>query len=141
MKLKNYGDFFVLANDKRLEALMKLIEKDVVDKDALTEELNRYNNCRPRVTKMILNLEKWAFDQYPELLERVRNGEKIGFYNIMELLCSKNKMDNQQGYILRRIRNAFEHNNYPEQGVIEITTIPEIARYMEKIFGQYAVVE
>lgn len=141
MKLKNYGDFFVLANDKRLEALMKLIEKDVVDKDALTEELNRYNNCRPRVTKMILNLEKWAFDKYPELSERVRNGEKIGFYNIMELLCSKNKMNNQQGYILRRIRNAFEHNNYPEQGVIEITTIPEIARYMEKIFGQYAVVE
>lgn len=139
MKLKNYGDFFVLANDKRIEALMELIETDSVDKDALTEELGHYNNCRPKVVKLVLDLEKWAFERYPELKARRKSGEDIGFYKIMELLCSENKMNRQQSYILRKIRNAFEHNVYPEKGVVEITTIPEIARDMEIIFGKYAV--
>lgn len=139
MKLKNYGDFFALANDKRLETLMQLAGTDVVDKDKLTEELSCYNNCRPQVVKLVLNLEKWAFDRFPELKERRNSGEDIGFYKIMELLCSENKMGKQQSYVLRKIRNAFEHNSYPEQGIIEVTTIPEIARDMEIIFGKYAV--
>ncbi|MDE5986929.1 MAG: type VI-B CRISPR-associated RNA-guided ribonuclease Cas13b [Prevotella sp.] len=140
MKLKNYGDFFVLANDKRLTYLMTLIGKDAVSKEKLTEEFSNYNQCRPEVAQLVFDLEKWAFDTYPKLKGLVLNGEKVGFYKIMEMLCNDRKIDKQQSDILRKIRNAFEHNSYPEQGIVEITTLPEVAENMERLFGRYAII-
>lgn len=141
MKLKNYGDFFVLANDKRLERLMALVGSDTVSKEQLTAELSNYDQCRPGVVRLVFDLEKWAFDNYPELKERVMNYERVQFRDVLEMLCSRCKVDRPQSNILRKIRNAFDHNSYPEKGIVEITTLPQIAKNMEELFGKYAVIK
>lgn len=89
MKIKNYGDFFVLANDKRLVNLLALVNQDRVSKDEIEQELKRYDVCRPEVVKMILDLEKWAFDNFPELKAKVMNDRednKVGFNYILDVL-------------------------------------------------------
>lgn len=141
MKLKNYGDFFVLANDKRLEKLLKLVGRQRVEKSELDAELKRYDVCRPEVVRMVFDLEKMAFDLFPQLAERVKAGGesgKIGFKDILEVLLKEGKIKERQKEVLRLIRNSFDHNNYPSSGVVEVVTLPDIANNMKELFGQYA---
>ncbi|MCM1078330.1 MAG: type VI-B CRISPR-associated RNA-guided ribonuclease Cas13b [Bacteroidales bacterium] len=138
IKLKNYGNFFVLANDKRLPPLMELVGTDTVSKEQLEEEFRNYDTCRPEVVSLIFDVEKWAFDNYPELQQMVDNYEKVDFKRIIDILGTNNNIGRQQGYVLRQIRNAFDHNGYPEKGKLEITTLPQIARSMTELFGRYA---
>ena len=138
MKLQNYGDFFVLANDKRLENLLKLVGRQQVEKSELDTELKRYDVCRPEVVRMVFDLEKMAFDNFPELAASVGGNEKVDFKYILEVLLREGKIDGRQKEILRLIRNSFDHNNYPSTGVVEVVTLPEIADNMKELFGRYA---
>ena len=140
MKLKNYGDFFVIANDNRIVKLMELVDSDIVSKENLMEEFKKYDQCRPEIASIVFDLEKWAFDKFPELSEKVRLKEKVDFKAIIQVLANNKKVENQQGYILRKIRNAFDHNNYPDKGIVKITTLPEIALNIKKLFGDYAII-
>lgn len=144
MKIKNYGDFFVLANDKRLVNLLALVNQDRVSKDEIEQELKRYDVCRPEVVKMILDLEKWAFDNFPELKAKVMNDRednKVGFNYILDVLLENKRIGEAQKETLRLIRNAFDHNNYPRTGVVNVVTLPEIAEEMRDLFGEYARIE
>lgn len=140
-KLKNYGDFFVLANDKRMPALLKLIDSDTVEKNMLTEELKNYDRCRPEMVELIFDLEKWAFDNYSILKEKIARDEKVQFRDILEELIYDDKVDEQQSEVLCLIRNAFEHNNYPPRRIVQITTLPEVAKNIKEIFGKYAMIK
>lgn len=139
-KLKNYGDFFALASDKRIGALMELTGSDTVEKKMLMEEFRNYDKCRPEMVEMIFDLEKWAFDSFPTLMEKIERDEKVQFKDILQELICNEKVDEQQSKVLSLIRNAFEHNNYPKKGIVQITTLPEVAKSLRDIFGKYAVV-
>lgn len=141
MKLKNYGDFFVLANDKRLCKLLKIVGSNSVSKEDIMEEFKKYDQCRPEIASIVFNLEKWAFDTYPELSAKVDREEQVDFKFILNVLLNKKNINNEQSYILRKIRNAFDHNNYPDKGLVEIKALPEIAMSIKKTFGEYAMMK
>lgn len=141
MKLKNYGDFFVLANDKRLCRLLKIVGSNSVSKEDIMEEFKKYDQCRPEIASIVFNLEKWAFDTYPELSAKVDREEQVDFKFILNVLLNKKNINNEQSYILRKIRNAFDHNNYPDKGLVEIKALPEIAMSIKKTFGEYAIMK
>lgn len=146
MKLKNYGDFFVLANDKRLYRLLKIVGSNTVSKEDIMEEFKKYDQSRPEVVGLVFDLEKWAFDTYPELLARVDRKEKVDFKAVLDVLIKNNNIDSKQLHVLKTIRNAFDHNDYPdkdkiENGIIEITTLPKIAIGIKNLFGEYAMMK
>lgn len=146
MKLKNYGDFFVLANDKRLYRLLKIVGSSTVSKEDLMEEFKKYDQSRPKVVGLVFDLEKWAFDTYPELLARVDRKDKVDFKAVLDVLIKNNNIDSKQLYVLKTIRNAFDHNDYPDKdkignGIIEITTLPKIAIGIKNLFGEYAMMK
>ena len=141
MKLKNYGDFFVLANDKRLCRLLKIVGSNSVSKEDIMEEFKKYDQCRPEIASIVFNLEKWAFDTYPELSAKVDREEQVDFKFILNVLLNKKDINNEQSYILRKIRNAFDHNNYPDKGLVEIKALPEIAMSIKKTFDEYAIMK
>ena len=93
---------------------------------------------------MILDLEKWAFDNFPELKDKVmydREDNKVDFKYILDVLLKGDKIGYEQKEILGKIRNAFDHNNYPRPGVVNVVTLPEIAEEMTDLFGEYARIE
>lgn len=139
MKLKNFGDFFALASDKRFIKLMEFTGIDTVSKDKLTEEFKTYDNCRPDMVTLVLKLEEKACKESPVLKEKIANGERYGFKDVIDELCKNGDFDEQLGDILRKIRNAFSHNSYPKTGIIEIKTLPEVALSLKKIFEEHTV--
>ena len=138
MKLKNYGDFFVLANDRRLGNLLQIVGSDVVSKEQLTDELRKYDRCRPDIVEIAFNLEKWAYDTYPGLQEMAVKYKSGQFGYILDRLLADKVISNEHKEVLRKIRNAFDHNDYPKNGVVNITTLPDIARSLADMFGNYA---
>lgn len=138
MKLKNYGDFFALVNDKRLHTLYSLLDCTSIDKDDLTEEFNRYNQCRTELVSMVFDIEKWAFAKYPQLAMKLYS-DKVQFVDILNEICNDDMITTAQREILRVIRNAFNHNFYPNINEMQVTTLPEIAQNIKEMFGEYAV--
>lgn len=141
MKLKNFGDFFPLAADKRLPNLLQLVGSGTVDKEKLTEEFNRYNLYRPKIATLVFDLEKFVYDRFPEAVQYVKDTKAwrgVQFGDVLQILASQNELNPQQSEMLRVIRNAFDHNNYPDVAVVEITTLPEVARALKQCFEHYA---
>ena len=142
MKLKDYGDFFVLANDKRIDSLLKLLQqKDVIDKNDLDEEFTQYDICRPEISKLILDFEKCVIEKYPDLLEEAKKNKnnkdyKFDFHEILEKLIKKQRLDYNTRNIIANIRNAFEHNAYPEKKYAETTDLPEVAKGLTMVFDR-----
>lgn len=141
MKLKNYGDFFALAHDKRLVSLLDILQTQRVNKDEIEDELDNYDTCRPTMAKLILDFEKMAYDKYPELKRLVDETYHFDFSALLQELISKGDFNRSQTYLLSQIRNAFSHNVYPKNGIIEVNTLPEIANHLIEMFGEYARIE
>lgn len=141
MKLKNYGNFFPLAGDKRLPQLMQIVGTDTVRMEELSDEFDYYNQCRPQVTELVFDLERYAFDVCPELSKKLNNKEMVQFGNVLQALEKNVGLSSKHREVLQLIRNAFEHNNYPENtSIIEITTLPEVARNLKQLFEDYIIV-
>ena len=138
IKLKNYGDFFSLAHDKRITSLFGIISGNKVDKDEVEQELDNYDTCRPKVVKLVLDFEKWAFERYPEMRSKVTAQSHFDFSGILNEMIQKEELTHNETRILSQIRNAFNHNIYPHKGIVEISTLPEIARHLIAIFGHNA---
>lgn len=139
MKIKNYGDFFALANDKRIEPLFNILSEVTIDKEELESEFDNYDTCRPTVVKLVFDFEKMAFGKYPELQKRVEDGEKIDFTAILKLLKSVDGLSEDDAKILSQIRNAFDHNQYPKQKqIIRIKTLPDVAKNLVELFDNHA---
>lgn len=139
LKLKNYGDFFALANDKRIVTLLNILSTNKVNKEELENEFANYDTCRPNVVKMVLDFERYAYDRYPSLKQRVKPGEHFDFSALLQELISLGDLNNEDTKILSQIRNAFNHNAYPNsRGIVEIRVLPEVAKNLIRLFGNYA---
>ena len=82
-------------------------------------------------------MEKWTYSKSPGLMYK----EKVQFKDVLDELCKHTNLTERQKFVLSRVRNAFEHNDYPEKGILEITTLPQIAARMKDLFDEYAEVE
>ena len=138
LKLKNYGDFFAIARDKRFIPLLNILNSNVVNKDDVSEEFNNYDDVRPNLVKLVIDFEKMAYKRYPELKNKIVTHEHFDFSVLLNELIAKGNLTENDTYILSQIRNAFSHNSYPYKGVIRINTLPEIAEHLIELFGEYA---
>lgn len=146
IKLKDYGEFFVLANDYRIKSLFEILLTNIVDKDKISEEFAQYDMCRPEMIKMILEFEKCVFEKYPDILEEAKKNignpnYKFDFKEILKELDSKNVLEENDKLVMSQIRNAFSHNVYPEKNVVEVTTLPQIARYLISSFDKHTKID
>lgn len=139
MKLKNYGEFFSLANDKRFISLLNIISAIRVNKEEIEEEFDNYDTCRPNVVKLVLEFEKSAFEKYPEMKELVTAENHFDFKNILKQLEDRGQLNETEARILSQIRNAFGHNQYPKQTqIVEIRTLPKVAIHLKELFERYS---
>lgn len=135
MKIKNYGDFFKLINDKRLKSLLNNITHNTIDKDQLDQEFSTYDDMRPKAVELVFELEKAAYDKYADLKYMVGEVEHFDFGCLLEELKKRHDLTLNDSYKLSQIRNAFSHNQYPNPNALRIkSNLPEIASEMVKLF-------
>ena len=140
MKIKDYGRFYPIAHDKRFVPLLNILSSVTIDKDEVEQEFGNYDTCRPAVVKLVFDLEKFAFEKFPDLKNRVRSGERIDFSAILNELKSNAILDNDDNVVLSQIRNAFDHNAYPKNAyIVKVKTLPEIARHLVEQFEKYTI--
>lgn len=142
LKLKNYGDFFSLAHDKRLLSLFKILNTEIASKEMIEQEFDNYDHCRPQIIRLMLDFEKMAYDKHLDLKNYVDKYEHFDFKKLIAELERRNDINTEQKDVLRLIRNAFAHNEYPDPRKchIEIKTLPEIANYLKNTFNNYTQV-
>lgn len=136
LKIKNYGDLLKLKYDKRMKTLLPLVPGRTVEKDDVVEEFNNYDDMRPRIVELIMEFERKAYEKYPELDYFVDYHDHFDFKELLNELMRRGSLDNEQKEILRKIRNAFNHNSYPapNRNVVESNELPEIAMTIAKTF-------
>lgn len=141
MKIKNYGDFYALAHDKRISSLLELVESVTIEKEDIEEELGNYDDSRPKVVKLVFDFEKLAYEKYPEMKNYPLEREKFDFRALLQELVKRNEFEQNDTLVLSQIRNAFEHNGYPKKGVVEVKVLPEIAKSLIDVFGNRSMME
>ncbi len=111
VKIKDYGKIYKLLNDRRVDDLLARHRTDEVKMGDLTEELAHYDRNRVAVFGSILNYErKISKDKSDaELLDKV---DYVNF-NEIQKLDKQNSGENKRK--LHSIRNAFSHNQYPQE--------------------------
>lgn len=137
LKLKNYGDFFALAHDKRITSLLDIINSNTIDKEDIELELDNYDTSRPEVVRLVLDFEKYVYAKYPELKNKAMQQDHFDFLAILIELLKKGDLTNDEKVVLQKIRNSFSHNSYPDRGVVEIRTLPNIAKSLIDTFGKH----
>ena len=135
MKLKNYGDFFALVNDKRMSSLLELLPTPQIGKEDIEQEFKGYDDSRVDVVSVILDFEKFVYNKYPDIKNLALQGNHFDFLDMLKELINKGDLTENEKELLRKIRNAFSHNSYPEGGIVEIRTLPEIAKHLIRVFG------
>lgn len=143
MKIKNFGDFFALARDKRMKTLLPIVGYEVQKKD-VEDEFDKYDDCRPELVAMVFDFERWAYETYPELKELVTDNENHGslFSALLGQLLNMGELTREEKYALTGIRNAFCHNSYPtDSSVVEVNELPKIAEYLKELFKEYIGLE
>lgn len=134
VKIKNYGDLIALKYDKRLASLLPLLSGAEFEKNEIEKELDNYDDSRPKVVKMIMEFEAGAYDKFPEIESLVYDQEHFDFSRLIEQLRNKGVVTDDDCRVLRQIRNAFSHNQYPEENVVKERQIPEIAKSLIDLF-------
>lgn len=136
IKLKNYGDFVALAHDKRITSLLEILQTRTIDKNQIEEELNNYDTNRPEVVRLVLNFEKLVYDKYPDIERKALTVDHFNFIAMLNELIAKGDLNVAEKEVLRKIRNSFSHNVYPDGGIVEIRTLPNVANHLIDIFGR-----
>ncbi len=140
LKLKNYGDFFRFIYDTRVRPLLAhaRIENNILQRNHLDAELDKYDQQRIPLFKLVHELEGYIWEQLPE--EKLHPKDvKVDFKYLLQIIDTNESDEN----LLRTIRNAFSHNEYPDKGISETTvkivfekSIPEIAETMVEAFDK-----
>ena len=110
IKIKDYGKLYKLLLDKRVDDLLIQHKGEKVSAGNLSKELEHYDGNRVEVFDTILKYEKKiAQGKTDEELTDYKG--RIGFLAIQAKDNQNNEADKKK---VRLIRNAFSHNQYPQ---------------------------
>jgi len=139
LKLKNYGDFFRFIYDRRIRTLLQNVKENEFTRQQIEEELECYNRMRIPVFKQVLSTEEKIWKQLPsEQLHKKADDKEhpvnIDFKYLMQFVNIKESNIE----IIKAIRNAFSHNQYPTDSavarlVFDKKQIPELAKEITKL--------
>ena len=154
MALKNYGQFFRLLNDVRLDTLLLLLA-DVrnVTLTNITSEFAKYDQKRPIAFKKLHLLEELAINA--EGAASLDNPDDDSFFfinskgereplrnNFANLLRRLQNLQESENALLVAIRNAIGHNKYiSDASQLTIDETLEIPQVAEKIVEQIEVLK
>lgn len=142
IKIKNIGDFYSIAHDKRLVNLLRILSTDTIEKDKVEQEFGNYDNCRCETVKSIFEFEKEAYEKYPEFEQLMNLADHFDFKELLSKLVDKGAIDNERKEILRLIRNAFCHSTYPnDTNIIEHKVLPAVAINLTRKFNMNKKIE
>ena len=142
LKLKNYGDFFRFIYDSRVRPLLAQIKSDYVSRENLETEFDNYDQQRIPLFELVHDLEGKIWEQLPdEKLHPVDSDGKplkVDFKYLLQFIDTEESNKD----LLRVIRNAFSHNNYPTDAAVKVifdrSDIPDIARTLAQTFERKA---
>jgi hypothetical protein len=106
LKLKNFGDFYRLIHDRRVETLLPHLLNNVIDRLTLKEELDGYDEVRVEVFGLIHLFERFVIE---------KKGIQKPSHDFVEILKQCPEIDHTTKQQMQIIRNAFSHNCYPKK--------------------------
>jgi hypothetical protein len=137
LKMKNYGDFFMVLSDSRIESLLPYIQDVAIKKvsrEILEAELDMYDRERVGVFENMQNIEKGILEVKPELRDKkFEDGKPIT--NNFNALLSEFGVNGENGEIhniLVDIRNAFCHNHYTDKDCVRLSNA-QLGKIAEQI--------
>jgi hypothetical protein len=104
LKLKNFGDFYRLVRDRRVETLLPHLLDETIDRPTLEKELEGYDSVRVEVFELIHNFER-------QMIEK--KSIQMSSPDFVEILKQCPEIDRDTKQQMQIIRNAFSHNTYP----------------------------
>jgi hypothetical protein len=130
LKLKNYGDFIRYTKDRRLNNLFHWIDESKIEMPLLQKELERYEEVRIAVAKIIHNFEKALFEKYRSTFDDIfkanllkkkneSNGSYVDHNEMLEVFFDKYAKYEQYKELMKSLRNGFSHNQYPLKNIFE----------------------
>lgn len=154
MSLKNYGQFYRLLSDVRLDTLLMLLaDVQQVTLTEITSEFAKYDQERPIAFKKLHLLEQFAINA--EGAESLENPDDDNFYfvnskgereplrnNFANLLKRLQRLKENENNLLVAIRNAIGHNKYiSDASQLTIDDMLEIPQVAEKMVKQIEVLQ
>ena len=115
IKIKDYGEIYKVLKDKRIDSLLLSQDNEsspTIQLEDIKEELVTYNRKRVPVIKTIQGYEKEVYEENEEVF--ANNNERFGF---QEILNADQKSSPLKKEVIRQVRNAFSHNQYPGKTV------------------------
>ncbi len=110
IKIKDYGKLYKLLHDRRVDDLLVQHRGEDVNAEDLTEELAHYDRNRAGVFDTILKYEKKIAHGMTNA-ELADDSGRIDFKAIQSKDSQNSETDKKK---VRLIRNAFSHNQYPQ---------------------------
>lgn len=110
VKIKDYGKIYRLLHDRRVDDLLIQHKGDVVQMEDISEELEHYDRNRVEVFGTILDYER-KISHGKSDIELINDKGRIDFLAIQKHDIQNSDEDKKK---IRLIRNAFSHNQYPQ---------------------------
>ncbi len=112
LKIKNYGDFRRFVNDRRLNMLFQWIDNDRIERVDLEKELEGYDKARLEAAHCIYHFENEVCQRL--MMVKKPNKTYVGNEEILEAFYAQFPQYAVERPIIKQIRNAFSHNQYPD---------------------------
>lgn len=152
--IKNYGRMFKLLYDDRVKSVLPHLCKPaisgeigndritldghrfIIDKSLFDEDLANYDIRRHEVCEMILEFERRAFSLCSSLTDV---DSKVDFSVILSKMLQEGILTKEKEEVLRAIRNAYNHNKYPDSDldVISAAAMPKLTDKLYRVLNDY----
>jgi hypothetical protein len=127
LKMKNYGDFFMVLSDSRIYSIIPYIDGvDLkVSREKLEAELDMYDRNRVKVFSQIQGIEKNILTKSKKLRTATfeSDNEQSFVSNNFRTLLTKYGLNENAREILIDIRNAFCHNHYTDKNRVSVNPV------------------
>lgn len=130
IKMKDYGRFYQILNDRRLPSLLDLVQGNVVDYDLIEQEFSGYDKVHPKILEYVFDYEK----HYTEDTGNPINPKDPSFAGMVK---EDDRFNDAQKESLKEIRNSFAHSSYPKRRVIQELCQAKLPQKAERISDKF----